>query len=100
MSVMEVARLRVAPEKAFALGAARPAMLGAFRSRPGFVRAELVRISDDEWLDLIVWETSEDFAESRLRGGDSPEVRAFFEQIDELISSDEGQLWQESETNA
>lgn len=96
MTVMEVTRLRVASGKAAALGAARPAMLRAFQERPGFVSAELVRIADDEWLDLVVWKTSADFAESRRRGGDSEAVRSFFAQIDEVISSEEGAVWQET----
>jgi heme-degrading monooxygenase HmoA len=93
MPVMEVTRLRVAPERAAGLQAARAAMVAAFEERPGFVRADLVRLSEEEWLDLIVWESSADFAESRRRGGDSDAVRAFFAQIDAVIASDEGQLW-------
>ena len=93
MAVMEVTRLRVAPDKVAALRSARAGMLDAFQTRPGFVRADLVQLSSDEWLDLIVWDTSDDFAESRRRGGDSDSVRTFFAAIDEVISSEEGELW-------
>jgi heme-degrading monooxygenase HmoA len=94
MAIMEIARLRVAEEKAAGLVAARPRMLKAFADRRGFLRADLVRVSDTEWLDLIVWATSADFAESRRRGGDSDAVLAYFAQIDEVLSSQEGQLWE------
>lgn len=94
MPVMEVTRLRVASEKVAALTAARPGMLAAFRERPGFVRADLVRVSDDEWLDLIVWERSEDFAESRRRGADSDAVAEFFAAIDAVVAGEEGALWE------
>ncbi|EGD42979.1 hypothetical protein NBCG_02734 [Nocardioidaceae bacterium Broad-1] len=94
MPVMEVTRLRVASDKAAALGEARPAMLAAFSERPGFVRADLVRLSENEWLDLIVWESSADFAESRRRGADSPAVATFFAAIDAVIAGEEGQLWE------
>jgi heme-degrading monooxygenase HmoA len=93
MAVMEIARLRVRPENAAALAAARGPFVEAFTQRPGFVRSELVRVADDEWLDLIIWATSEDFAESRRRGGDSEPVQAFFALIDGLVSSEEGQVW-------
>jgi heme-degrading monooxygenase HmoA len=95
MAVMEVTRLRVAPEKAEALASARVGMLEAFARREGFVRADLVRVAEDQWLDLIVWERSEDFAESRRRGADSEGIERFFAQIDEVISGEEGRLWRE-----
>ncbi|WP_203832196.1 hypothetical protein [Catellatospora citrea] len=43
-----------------------------------------------EWLDIVDWNTPEDFAESRRRGGDRPGIQAFFSLIDEVISSEEG----------
>lgn len=94
MAVMEVTRLRVADDKAAALSAARGPMLAAFAERPGFIRADLIRVTATEWLDLIVWASSADFAESRRRGADSDAVGTFFAQIDEVISSDEGQVWE------
>jgi hypothetical protein len=94
MAIVEVTRLRVAEDKAAGLRVSRGGMLEAFAARQGFVRADLVQLSATEWLDLIVWETSADFAESQRRGGDSDAVRAFFAQIDEVISTEEGSLWE------
>lgn len=94
MPVMEVTRIAVAPERSDELRTARPAMLAAFTQRPGFIRADLVQVSDTEWLDLIVWARSEDFTESRRRGADSEAVAAFFAAIESVVSSEEGRLWE------
>ncbi|GAA1864155.1 hypothetical protein [Asanoa iriomotensis] len=89
MTTVELTRFRAA--RADALLAARPAMLRDFESdRTGFLGARLIRVGEDEWLDIVYWRTPEDFAESRRRGGDRPGIQAFFELIDELISSEEG----------
>lgn len=96
MAIMEVTRLRVAEKRSDAFARARAGMTEAFAARPGFVRADLVRVSADEWLDLIVWERSEDFAASRRRGADGPAVAAFFAEIDAVVSSEEGWLWERS----
>ncbi|GIG01100.1 hypothetical protein Cci01nite_61930 [Catellatospora citrea] len=50
----------------------------------------LIRLPAGEWLDIVDWNTPEDFAESRRRGGDRPGIQAFFSLIDEVISSEEG----------
>lgn len=90
MTVLEITRLRVASDDAGALLDARAGMLAAFRERPGFLRAELVELADGEWLDLIEWRTSEDFAESRRRGADSEGVRLFFDSIESVVRMEEG----------
>jgi quinol monooxygenase YgiN len=90
---VELARFRTHPGRADELIAARPGMLASFRAgRPGFVRADLVRITDDEWLDVVIWESSEAYAASRAKGGDTPAVQAFFAPIAELVSAEEGTL--------
>jgi heme-degrading monooxygenase HmoA len=95
VTIMEVTRLRVSPEHAHELREARAGMLADFRTRDGFVRADLVHVGDEEWLDLIVWADSESFAESRRRGADTAAIARFFAAIDEVLSSDEGELWSE-----
>ncbi|GAB3402172.1 hypothetical protein GCM10027515_11600 [Schumannella luteola] len=95
MPVIEITRLTVAAEKSAELQDARAGMLAAFRERPGFVSAELARVSETEWLDLIVWQSSADFAESRRRGADSPAIERFFAAIDAVVASEEGELWRE-----
>ena len=73
-------------------------MLGDFEAdREGFLDARLVRLTGDEWLDIVFWRSSEDLAASRARGGNLPGIRAFSELIGEVISSEEGSTAEEGE---
>jgi hypothetical protein len=68
-------------------------MLADFRAdRAGFLDAQLVRLADDLWLDIVWWQTPEDFASSRAKGGNLPGIKAFFNAIDELVSAEAGEL--------
>ncbi|MFC8800178.1 antibiotic biosynthesis monooxygenase [Promicromonospora sp. NPDC057138] len=90
---VELTRFRVLPEKTEAMLAARPAMLADFRAdRAGFLDARLVRLPNDEWLDIVEWRSSEDFAASRVKGANLPGIEAFFETIDSLVTAEEGTL--------
>jgi quinol monooxygenase YgiN len=90
---VELTRFRTQPGRADELVAARPAMLESFRSdRAGFVRADLVRLGEDEWLDVVVWESSQHYAASRDKGANTPAIAAFFAPIAELVSAEEGTL--------
>lgn len=90
---VELTRFRVAPENTATMLAARPAMLTDFRAdRSGFLGARLVRLPDDEWLDIVEWRSSEDFAASRVKGANLPGIEAFFATIDTLVSAEEGTL--------
>jgi heme-degrading monooxygenase HmoA len=91
MATVEPVRFRVAPERTDVLLEARLAMLEDFRAdREGFLGARLVRLSGDEWLDIVDWRSLEDFAASRAKGANLPGIAAFFAAIDELINSEEG----------
>ena len=91
MPTVELTRFRVAPGREDDLLQARPGMLADFRAdRAGFVEARLVRLPGGEWLDIVIWESPEDFAASRAKGANLPGIAAFFEPITELVSSEEG----------
>ncbi|MBQ0979090.1 antibiotic biosynthesis monooxygenase [Micromonospora sp. M61] len=91
MTTVEITRFRAPAEHADALLAARPAMLRDFETdRAGFLGARLIRLTHDEWLDIVFWASPQDFAESRRRGGDRPGIQAFFALIDAVISTEEG----------
>jgi quinol monooxygenase YgiN len=93
MPTVELTRFRTRPGRADELLAARPAMLESFRAdRAGFVRADLVRLGDDEWLDVVVWESAQAYAASREKGANTPAISAFFAPIGELVSAEEGTL--------
>lgn len=66
-------------------------MLADFEAdRDGFLGAQLVRLPDDEWLDIVHWKTPADFAASRAKGANLPGIAAFFGAIDSLVASEEG----------
>lgn len=91
MPTVELTRFRVAPERVSELLESRSAMLADFRAdRAGFLGARLVRLPDDEWLDIVTWRSSEDFAASRAKGANLPGIAAFFAAIASLVSSEEG----------
>ncbi|MET8311368.1 hypothetical protein [Micromonospora sp. NPDC005173] len=91
MTTVEITRFRLPAARADALLAARPAMLRDFETdRTGFLGARLIRLTADEWLDIVFWRSPDDFAESRRRGGNLPAIQAFFSLIDEVISVEEG----------
>ena len=91
MATVELTRFRVAALHTEALLEARPAMLADFRAdRTGFLGARLIRLANDEWLDVVDWRSPEDFAASQAKGANLPGIQAFFAAIDELISSEEG----------
>jgi hypothetical protein len=81
------------PEKTEELLAARVEMLADFvADRAGFRNARLVRLPDNEWLDIVEWESAEDFAASREKGGNLPGIARFFAAIDSLVVAEEGTL--------
>ena len=91
MTTVELTRFRVDPSRTGDLLAARAAMLTDFRAdRTGFLDAQLVQLPGGEWLDVVHWESPEDFAASRAKGANRPGIAAFFATISELISSEEG----------
>lgn len=91
MTTVEMTRFRVPAARADALLTARPAMLRDFEThRAGFLGARLIRLPDDEWLDIVFWRSSENFAESRRLGADHPGIQAFFGLIDEVVGTEEG----------
>lgn len=90
---VELTRFRVLPGKADELLAARPRMLADFEAdREGFLGARLVRLANDEWLDIVEWRSSEDYAASSAKGANLPGIKAFFDAIDSLVSAEEGVL--------
>ncbi|MGW5558473.1 antibiotic biosynthesis monooxygenase family protein [Micromonospora sp. NPDC003944] len=91
MTTVEITRFRVPAERADALLAARPAMLRDFEAdRAGYLGARLIRLTSDEWLDIVFWRSSEDYAESRRRGANRAGIETFFSLIDSVISMEEG----------
>jgi quinol monooxygenase YgiN len=90
-TTIELTRFRVPAGQRAALLAARPEMLRDFAAdREGFLDATLVELPGGEWLDVVRWRSSADFAASREKGPNRPGIAAFFAAIGELVSSEEG----------
>ncbi|TDC13197.1 hypothetical protein E1265_28395 [Streptomyces sp. 8K308] len=88
---VELTRFTVARERMEAMLAARPAMLADFRAdREGFIGADLVRLPDGEWLDIVHWRSPEDLAASRAKGANRPGIAAFFATLGDLVSDERG----------
>ena len=93
MTVLELTRFAVAPERVDELLAARATMLADFQAdRTGFIRAQLGSMPDGEWLDVVEWQTREDYAASRAKGANLPGIAAFFGAIDHLVSAECGEV--------
>jgi quinol monooxygenase YgiN len=91
MTIVELTRFRVDPDREGELLRARLAMLADFPAdRTGFLDARLVQLPDHQWLDIVTWNSHEDFAASRAKGANLPGISAFFDAIAELVSSEEG----------
>jgi len=98
MSVIELTTFTVKPENTAAMLAARPGMVDAFRhDRRGFVAAKLIRVAEDTWLDQVEWTDDAAWDESRAKGGNQPEIAAFFATIDTLVSSNRGVRYDDAE---
>lgn len=91
MTTVELTRFRVLPGKTQELLAARPDMLKDFAAdRTGFLSARLVQLPDNEWLDIVEWQSPEDFAASRDKGPNLPGIARFFAAIGSLVIAEEG----------
>ncbi|MDH6612872.1 acetyl esterase/lipase [Streptomyces sp. SAI-208] len=98
MSVIELTTFVVAPDKTSAMLDARQGMLAAFRKdRRGFLRAQLVRVADNTWLDIVEWSDAQAYDESTAKGGNLPEIAAFFASIDNLESARSGVRYDDAE---
>jgi hypothetical protein len=91
MTAIELTRFKATRTEA--LLAARPAMLADFAAdRKGFLSARLVQLPNDEWLDIVEWQTPEDHTASSEKGPNLPGIATFFAAIDSLVIAEEGVL--------
>lgn len=79
-NVVEMARIRLRP------GAAEADLLAAsnrfqddfLTAQPGFLRRELLRVSERDYFDLVHWRSAEAAAAAMELAGQSPACRAYF----------------------
>lgn len=98
MSVIELTTFRVAADRTSDMLAARHAMVEAFRAdRRGFVGAKLVRLNERTWLDTVEWTDDAAYDESMAKGGNRPEIAAFFATIESLVEVRRGTRYDDAE---
>jgi heme-degrading monooxygenase HmoA len=89
-NVFQVVHARVRAGSEAEMLDARPAMIVALQEEvPGFVDAELVKLADGTWLDIVQWD-SEEAARGSERAHELPQVAATVRHVDEVLSIFEG----------
>jgi hypothetical protein len=92
MPLIEIYRAKIAPAQVDRLLEIRADAVAEFREHvPELLQADLVRLDDDVWLDVIVW--SEPVDEERIAGaacaGTAAEMHAL---ITDVIGHDRGEI--------
>jgi acetyl esterase/lipase len=98
VSVIELTTFTVADGRVTDMLQARHAMVEAFRAdRRGFVAAKLIRLDERTWLDAVEWTDDAAYDESSAKGGNLPEIAAFFATIDSLVEARRGTRYDDAE---
>jgi hypothetical protein len=79
-AVVEWAPFRLAPgtEEAALLESAEAVQRDFLQHQPGFVRRELLRAADGQWVDLLVWSDEPSAMAAMSAAGSSPACQAYF----------------------
>ncbi len=89
----EVVRSRVQAGREEEMLALRPAMIAAVKGRfPDLLDAQLVRMDDGTWLDVVRWRSRESAEQATASFGEIPEARQMSALIEEVLSFDHGVL--------
>lgn len=90
---VQVFRATVDPTKAEDLLAIRAeAIAQAQQACPALVRAELVRLDERTWLDILVWNAPDGEAQLMAHAGELPLLGRMHALIGEVLSADRGEL--------
>ena len=54
--------------------------------------AQLIQLSGDDWLDLVIWRSCDDFEASRDKGVNLPGIGAYAENIAEILADEQGEM--------
>jgi hypothetical protein len=83
---LELVRFTVKPDNVDAMLAARPSLVAALRSFPGFVDIHLGRIDDATWIDVVLWESREQAEAAAATAGDNRDLARTFALIDQVVN--------------
>jgi acetyl esterase/lipase len=98
VSVIELTTFIVGNDRVADMLTARHAMIEAFRAdRRGFVAAKLIRLDERTWLDTVEWTDDAAYDESSAKGGNLPEIAAFFATIESLVEARRGTRYDDAE---
>ena len=94
---LEVVRFRVKEGSETALIEDRAAMVVDVRDRhPGLMRAELTKLDDELYLDVLRWRTKADADQASADGENIPGFVAWVEHIEEVLSLEVAEIVTES----
>lgn len=89
-NVYQVVHARVRDGSESEMLEARPSMIAALHERvPGFVDAQLVKLADGTWLDIVRWESDEAARGSEL-AHELPEVASTVRHVEQVLTIFEG----------
>ena len=83
---LELARFTVKPENVDALFAARPAMVAALRTFPGFIDINLGRLDETTFVDVVLWESREQAEAAAAQAPNHPGLARIFSLIDQTLA--------------
>jgi hypothetical protein len=90
---LQVYRVRIPEASVPRLLEIRPAaMAEAQRLCPALVRADLVRLEGEEWLDLLVWSAPDGEAQLMARAGELEAAAEMHSLIAEVLSTHAGEV--------
>jgi hypothetical protein len=93
MPIVEVYRVRIDPANVERLVAIREAAVAEFREQvPELLRADLVRLDDDRWLDILLWSGPVDPARIGEAAACTPTSAEMHSLIADELGHDRGEL--------
>jgi hypothetical protein len=91
--VVQVFRAKVDPANVSRLLEIRPEAIEQARAAcPVLLRAELVRLDEDTWLDILTWSEADGAAQLMQRAGELPLLGEMHSLVSEVVAMDIGEL--------
>lgn len=94
---LEVVRFRAKAGSEAGLIDDRAAMIADVRERhPGLIRAELTKLDDGSYLDVLRWRSKAEAEAANAESGSIPGFAAWVQHVEEVLSLDAGEIVDES----
>lgn len=93
MEALEIVRYVVSPEREAEMREKRRVAVEAIeRHCPGFVSAQLARLDERTWIDLVVWTNRQAATAAAARAPEIPEAAAYFATLQEVVAMEHADL--------